>query len=199
MLINKLLKKVRFSSVRRSSLHSTVKINSGSSLYNCSMDRYSYCGYDCTLINVDVGAFCSIAGRVNVGSATHPMHFVSTSPVFLSHKDSIKRKFHRFDYLPEHRTIIGSDVWIGEGAFVKAGLTIGVGAVIGMGAVVTKNVPPYAIVAGNPAVIIRMRFSDEVVASLLQSEWWTQSDEEIASLAKYFDDPLIFLKRLSGL
>ena len=89
------------------------------------------------------------------------MHFVSTSPVFLSHRDSVKAKFSRFDYLDLPRTRIGSDVWIGHGAHVRAGVEIGHGAVVGMGSVVTKDVPPYSVVGGNPARVLRMRLSEE--------------------------------------
>ena len=154
LIFNKILKKSRLVAITNSKINPMATIHSGSSFVNSSLGRYSYCGYDCSVINADVGAFCSIAGRVTIGGAMHPMHFVSTSPAFLSHKDSVKKKFAKFDYLPLFRTTIGSDVWIGEGAFIKAGINIGHGAVIGMGAVVTKDVPPYAIFAGNPVKLI---------------------------------------------
>ena len=78
------------------------------------------------------------------------MEYVSTSPVFLDHRDSVKAKFSHHHYVWRAKTSIGHDVWIGEAALIKGGLNIGHGAVIGMGSVVTKDVPPYAIVAGNP-------------------------------------------------
>lgn len=74
--------------------------------------------------------------------------------------------------LPTPRTVIGNDVWIGQGAFIKAGVHIGTGAVIGMGAVVTHDVEPYKIWVGNPARLIRKRFDDEMVQQLLASKWW---------------------------
>ncbi len=77
--------------------------------------------------------------------------------------------------------IIGNDVWIGKGAMILSGVTIGDGAVIGAKAVVTKDVPPYAIVAGNPARIIRYRFDDETIRKLLAIAWWNWPDEKIAS------------------
>lgn len=98
-----------------------------------------------------------------IGGAMHPIHFVSTSPVFLSHSDSVKVRFAHHDYLPIIKTEIGHDVWIGQGAFVKSGVTIGTGAVVDMGSVVEKDVPPYAIVGGDPANVIRYRFDADVI------------------------------------
>ena len=172
------------------------KIESGTSFISSSLGDYSYCGYDCNIVNVDIGRFCSLSNRVVIGGAAHPMHFVSTSPVFLSHKDSVKTKFSKHDYLPQIRTIIGHDVWVGENVMIKAGVRIGCGAVVGMGAVVTKDVPDYAVVAGNPARIIRYRFQREVIEDLLASEWWELSSEELFKLGRYFDSPGSFLKEI---
>ena len=172
---------------------------SGSMLVNSFMDRYSYCGYDCIILNADIGAFVSIAGRVSIGALAHPMHFVSMSPVFLSHKINLKMKFAAFDYLPVVRTVIGSDVWVGEGAFIKAGTRIGNGAVVGMGAVVTKDVPDYAVVAGNPAQIIKYRFDEAICSKLSTSKWWMLDDEALAGLAPLVADPPAFVKAIKNL
>jgi acetyltransferase-like isoleucine patch superfamily enzyme len=122
------------------------------------------------------------------------MEFVSTSPVFLSHKDSVKVKFARHHYLPAVRTIVGNDVWIGEGVFIKAGVTIGDGSVVGMGAVVTRDVAPYSIVGGNPAQFIRLRFEQEVVDALLRMKWWELPDSELRRLGPMFNDPRAMLQ-----
>ena len=164
-------------------------------MLNSTMGRHSYCGYKCTFLDVDIGAFCSIANEVMVGGAHHPVEYVSTSPVFLSHRDSVRTKFARHDYLPIVRTTIGNDVWLGQRCLIRAGVTIGDGAVVGMGAVVTRDVPPYAIVGGNPARIIRMRFDDEVVTALLRWKWWALPDEELRRIGPMMDRPAELLKR----
>ncbi|SDY98328.1 CatB-related O-acetyltransferase [Pseudomonas sp. NFIX28] len=191
---SRVLKKARGKAVIDSSIPSTSKVESGSTVLGTTFGAYSFCGYDCTFIKCEVGRFCSIASKVVVGGARHPMEYVSTSPVFLSHKESIKTKFSRHEYHWQPRTVIGHDVWIGEGVYVKGGVTIGVGAVVGMGSVVTKDIPPYAIYAGNPARLIRYRFSEAVIAALLKSQWWEYSDEELRAVAPDFNYPETFLK-----
>jgi len=81
--------------------------------------------------------------------------------------------------MPQKQTIIENDVWIGSYSKIIGGVHIHTGAVIGAGSVVTKDVPPYAIVAGCPARIIRYRFPEEKIEKLLQSEWWNYSDTEL--------------------
>lgn len=195
---SKVLRKSRGRAIRSSSISSLSKVESGTTVINSSFGPHSFCGYDCFFVNCEVGRYCSIAGRVIVGGARHPIEYVSTSPVFLAHKESISTKFSRHDYQWEARTVIGHDVWIGEGALVKGGVTIGTGAIIGMGSVVTKDVPPYAIFAGNPARLIRYRFSDDVIDGLLKSEWWLYSDEKLRAAAPLFTDPHAFLASLGA-
>lgn len=195
--ISKIIKKSRLNAVKNSDIHHTVKIGSGSVVYDSLFMKETYCGYDCTFVNCEVGSFCSIANHVTVGGAAHPLHFVSTSPVFLSHKDSIKHKYAAHVFLPNARTNIGSDVWIGERVLIKQGISIGHGAVIGMGSVVTKDVPPYAVVAGNPAKIIKYRFGENVIEYLLRIKWWEYGEDELLALGDCFDDPEKLMLRVS--
>ncbi len=193
-IIARVFKKARMSAVKNSRIHPTSTIESGTQMVASTMDRHSFCGYDCTLLNCEIGGFCSIADDVYIGGSGHPIHFVSTSPVFLSHTDSVKTKFARHEYSNLPRTIIGHDVWIGHGAKIKAGVTVGHGAIVGMGSIVTKDVPPYAIVAGNPARLIRLRFDEKTVASLMVSKWWDRDDRELKKIGQNFHDPSRFLE-----
>ena len=194
-MFSRVLKKARGNAIKDGFIHPTSKVESGSTIVRTRFDRHSFCGYDCTFIDCDIGSFCSIANSVTAGGSRHPIEYVSTSPVFLSHSDSVKAKFSRHPYKWRAKTTIGHDVWIGEGVLIKGGVSIGHGAVIGMGSVVTKDVPPYAIVAGNPAKLIRMRFRPEVINALLKLQWWSLSDEELRRLASLFPDPEAMLRQ----
>jgi acetyltransferase-like isoleucine patch superfamily enzyme len=188
-IFHRVIKKLRGSAISKSSVHKKARIGSGSTVIGSSFDRYSYCGYDCLFVNCNVGAFSSIANKVTVGGANHPVHFVSTSPVFIARKYSGRGVFANLNFDCYSATVIGNDVWIGEGVYIKGGLNIGDGAVIGMGSVVTKDVPPYAIFAGNPAKLIRMRFDEDVIVSLLELKWWCLSDENLRQKGFMFDSP----------
>ncbi len=193
--VARLQKKLRLSAIHGSEIHPTSAVEGGSQIINSRMDRHSFCGYDCIILNAEIGSFCSLADNVYIGGAGHPMEFVSTSPVFLSHRDSVKTKFARHSYFNLPRTIIGNDVWVGYGARLRAGIHVGHGAVIGMGAVVTRDVPPYCVVGGNPAKKIKERFPQPIAQGLLKSEWWMYGDEELKEAALLFNDPEAFLKK----
>ena len=105
--------------------------------------------------------------------------------------------FAQIPYRPSETVEIGHDVWIGAGAYVRSGVKIGSGAVIGARAVVTRDVMPYAIVAGNPARLIRSRFDEETVARLLELQWWDWPLEKIREMGAYFDSVQSLLSAVS--
>lgn len=135
-----------------------------------------------------IGAFCSIAEEVLfLCRANHPTQFVSTFPFrALMTKSMVAYS----DLVVNGPTEIGNDVWIGRRAIIMPGITIGDGAVVGAGSIVTKDVAPYAIVAGNPAKLIRNRFTDDQIARLLAIRWWEWSDEKIIAEQPRFFGPV---------
>lgn len=179
--------------MRQSKIHSTSKVESGSSVYYSSFDRHSFCGYDCDLYYAEIGSFTSIANQVVIGGARHPMEWVGMSPVFYKGRDSVKKKFSLHPLDPAPITSIGHDVWIGRSAIILSGIAVGNGAVVGAGSVVTKDVPPYGIVAGNPAKLIRYRFDKEIVENLEKIRWWELDDHTLDDLARHIRDPNLFI------
>lgn len=129
-----------------------------------------------------IGKFCQFAhGSIFItSSANHPMSGFSTYPFRVFKPETMG------DYLdlPFKDTVVGHDVWLGYGAIIMSGVTIGSGAIIAAGSVVTKDVPPYSIVGGNPAKVLRQRFSDSVIVDLLAIKWWDWSVDKIEANLK---------------
>lgn len=195
---SKFIKKAHLRSIRNSSIDKTAKICAGTLFVNSSMGKYSDIGYDCTIINTEIGNFCSFGANIKVGGASHPVIWGSTSTVFCEYSDHIKRKFAKHAYNPSMKTIIGSDVWVADNVMIKAGVNIGNGAIIGMGAVVTKDVPSYEIWAGNPARCIGRRFEKGIAENLEQTQWWNLDDSKIEKAAKYINDIDRFIEFLEN-
>lgn len=130
-----------------------------------------------------IGKFCQIGAGVEfvMNGANHQMNAVSTYPfyIFGSWDQSVPSK----EDLPlKGDTVVGNDVWIGQNSTILPGVHIGDGAIIGLNSVVTRDVPPYTIVTGNPAKAVRKRFDDELINLLLKLKWWDKSIEEINAL-----------------
>ena len=173
------------------------KVHANVCIINTVLGRNTYIGKQSYLPNAIVGSFCSIAENVKVQQYTHPSStFVSTSPVFFSPLQQTGQSFVDKSYFQEILTtnveaksiIIGNDVWIGSNVLIKGGIEIGDGAIVAMGAVVTHDIPPYAIVGGVPAKIIKYRFTDEQISYLLNYKWWDKEDQWLRENVYRFHD-----------
>lgn len=159
--------------------------------HNIEIGMYSYGGCF-SLENVapgtTFGRYCSVAASIKVLNGNHPLKFKSLHPFFynpsLGYVDEL--------LITRSRLVVENDVWIGYGTIILPSVTrIANGAVIGAGSVITKNVPPFAVVVGNPARIIKYRFSQEIMTQLLKKEWWKK---DIAELKQNETEFNIFLK-----
>jgi len=150
--------------------------------------KYFGMNENCFVARATVGAFCAIGARTAINPFNHPVDWLSIHE-FQYHPRS-------FDWVPEYNEIerlertpdmfqhvtIGNDVWTGHNVNILSGVSVGDGAVIGAGSVVTKDVPPYAIVAGAPAQVRRTRFSDATIERLLRLKWWELELSELSGL-----------------
>ncbi len=170
-----------------------------SRLSSSSIGRYSYLGRNTRVKDADIGSFCSIGPDVIIGPGSHPTHFVSTHPIFYSIRPRSGRPFVKDNLFEEFtRVKIGHDVWIGAGAIITDGVKIGNGAIIAANAVVVKDIPPYAIMGGVPAKLIKYRFSEDQIAQLNNSQWWTKSEDWMREHGSAFFDIDTFLKTINA-
>lgn len=165
---------------------------------------FSYCEQDFEAIYASIGKFCSIARHVRVNAVEHPMERLTT------HKVSYRpNEYFRFLGLDDgfrarrmsKPVAIGHDVWLGHGAVVMPGVTVGNGAVVGAGAVVTRDVAPFAVVAGAPARKLRERFSEEIAWRIEALAWWDWPLDRLADAIPDIQNLPIeaFLDRWEGL
>jgi phosphonate metabolism protein (transferase hexapeptide repeat family) len=149
-----------------------------------ALGDYSYVERHSELIYTDVGKFCAIASDVRLNALNHPMERVSQHKFTYRPNEYFTGKkldkAFRESRLTQGRVRLAHDVWVGHGAIVLPGVTVGTGAVIAAGAVVTRDVEPYAIVAGTPARFMRWRFEPDTVARLIKLAWWDWSHEQLA-------------------
>lgn len=170
-----------------------VSIGDNCQIENSTINRHSYIGGNTKIANTSIGAFCSISFDVSIGLSLHPSNMVSTHPAFYSKTKGFKT-FADSNYFEESgRITIGNDVLIGKNAVVMYGVHIGDGAIITNNAVVTKDVPPYAIVGGIPAKLIKYRFDEITIKHIRESKWWDWDDREFEAHFKEFQNPDAFL------
>lgn len=136
---------------------------------NSKVDKYTSIGDGCTITKAQIGRYVSIGNNVTIGSGEYDLSILSTSAWF--YDDPL-------DVLCKKDCIIGNDVWIGVDSIIRRGVKIGNGAVIGANSFVNKDVSDFAIVAGNPAKIIRYRFEPDLQKEITASDWWNKNLDE---------------------
>ena len=163
------------------------RIYGGSQIFQSHIGSYSYVANNSQVICATIGRYCSIADNVIIGPGNHTLSNISTSPIFTEPRNALGIQWSDDTKVEPFRSVsIGNDVWIGSRAIIMGGITIGNGAVVGAGAIVTKDVPPYAIVGGVPAKVIRYRFSQEVIEKLEDIRWWDLPEDKLKSCLSIF-------------
>ncbi len=172
----------RTAKLRESRIGRWCELSEGAGLAYSTLGDWSYLMEGAQAAHAAIGKFCAVAAGARINAPNHPMERAS---------------LHRFTYVPEYyfageardagffaaraaaRVAIGNDVWIGHGVTVMPGVSVGDGAVLAAGAVVTRDVEPYAVVAGVPARFLRWRFPPEVAARLAALAWWDWPEERL--------------------
>jgi len=190
--------------VKASRLGAWTVIGAHSRLLEAEFGDWSYTVHDADLFKATIGKFCNIAAGVRLNPTNHPTtrasqhHFTYRSRShFLAEADDAEI----FAWRREHRVTVGHDVWIGHNAIVLPGRSVGTGAAIGAGAVVTKDVPDYCIVAGNPARIIRRRVDEATEVLLKEIAWWDWSPTALRAAMSDFRalDAAAFARKYAGI
>lgn len=168
--------------------------------YKVEVGKYSYGScfrpdFNCGGLKVSVGNYCSFADNVHYFGADHPYEHAVMSPYFYN------KRFGGLDVwdVPRKNLTVGHDVWIGYGVVITSSCCkIGNGAVVAAGSVVTKDVPGYAIVGGNPARIIKYRFENNVIQHMEESEWWNMSPNDLMKAYSLIKNPGTWAEHMKG-
>lgn len=189
--------------ISNSTFGAYCEVGRASRIINSTFHDYAYCDRFADIANTTVGKFANIAALTRIGPTDHPMgnaslhHFLYRSS---SYWDDAPDDPAFFAARAARRTVIGPDTWIGHGAIIKPEVTIGAGAIIASGAVVTKDVPPYMIVAGVPATPLRPRFPAQISERLQSLSWWDWSHDDLhLALPDFRNLPAeAFLEKFNG-
>ena len=169
-------------SVKAATLGAFTEVGARTKLLEVEIGDYSYVVNDSDIAYAKIGKFTSIAAMTRINPGNHPMDRASQSHFSYrasAYFDGERDEDEFFAWRRAHQVIIGHDVWVGHAAIVLPGRCIGTGAVIGAGAVITKDIPAYAVAVGNPARVIRQRFSDNTAAGLQGLAWWDWPHERL--------------------
>jgi hypothetical protein len=169
-------------SLTAATLGAYTEVGARTKLLEVELGDYSYVVNDSDIAYAKIGKFTSIAAMTRINPGNHPMDRASQSHFSYrasAYFDGERDEDEFFAWRRAHQVIISHDVWIGHAAIMLPGRRIGTGAVIGAGAVVTKDIPAYAVAVGNPARVIRQRFSDNTAAGLQQLAWWDWPHERL--------------------
>ena len=178
----------------------------------CIVDKYTYWGDNFSVFNKlsHIGRYCSIGKNVQIGTSAHFTNGLTTSPIVIltfqfmgfpkiTNNDWVNYYNNFFNIAPlahQEPVSIGNDVWIGNNVVIMDGVRIGHGTIIGTGAVVTHDVPPYAVVVGVPAHVVKYRFDEKTIDKLLKLQWWYLNPDIISTLP--FHDIDSCIKKIQG-
>jgi len=183
--------------ITKSKLNNNIAIYDNAIVNNCNIGCHTYIQKNSKIFNANIGNFCSIASNVSIAPGLHFTTGISTHPSFYLKNNPLTMTFSDVDTFETYKKVsIGHDVWIGENAIIMDGITIGTGAIIAASSVVTKNVEPYAIVAGVPAKVLKFRFTDDQISDLLESEWWDLSNNWLKDNHKLMSNPNEFIQKI---
>lgn len=189
--------------ITQSTFGAYTEVGRGSRVLHAHFDDYAYCDRLSDIANTSVGKFANIAAMTRIGPTDHPWqnaslhHFLYRSEYYWADAEPDAAFFER---RVARRTHLGPDTWIGHGAIIKPDVTVGAGAIVASGAVVTRDVAPYMIVAGVPAVPLRERFPARVAERMQALAWWDWSHERLrAALPDFRALPAeAFLEKYEG-